>query len=329
MQRLTWDEVEAARRTPGRAALLFLTDRCPVGCAHCSVDSRRDSAAITDFRTFTEIIEGLAAAPALDVIGISGGEPMTERRGLAFAAHRLASAGKRVVIYTAGVWATSPDPPEWISGVLRSAACVVLSTDSYHSAHIPARRFACAARAIDRSGANLVVQTLDDPRELAAAHDLLTISFGVSWPQHAEISQVPPLPHGRGAGLFPAAAPPHRMGAQFGTCTVASAPVLRYDGRVSACCNEAVVMGAGPAALRRSVRTRADVVKVFTDLAASPYLTTIATAGLGPLTALPPWRALATKRFPSVCALCWRMVGSADGPREAAMLTLIAAARPR
>ena len=58
--RLGWQEIEDIRNERGRSTLLFITDRCPVGCAHCSVDSRRDSPTITDFELFGEIVEWLA-----------------------------------------------------------------------------------------------------------------------------------------------------------------------------------------------------------------------------------------------------------------------------
>jgi hypothetical protein len=103
--------------------------------------------------------------------------------------------------------------------------------------------------------------------------------------------------------------------------------VVRYDGRISACCNEAIVMGAGPAALRHSVRTSGEVRSVLAGLAADPYLTLIGSVGPGPLTALTSWRSLADQRFPHICALCWRMLRSADGQREAAMLALLASQR--
>ena len=85
MTRLTWQAIDDIRNERGRSTLLFITDRCPVGCAHCSVDSRRDSPTITDFELFGEIVEWLVAQDH-DVIGTSGGEPFVERRGLSLAA---------------------------------------------------------------------------------------------------------------------------------------------------------------------------------------------------------------------------------------------------
>ena len=61
--RLGWEEIEELRHDRGRSTLLFVTDRCPVGCAHCSVDSRRDSPTITDFELYGEILDWLCGQP--------------------------------------------------------------------------------------------------------------------------------------------------------------------------------------------------------------------------------------------------------------------------
>ena len=129
----TWQAIDDIRNERGRSTLLFITDRCPVGCAHCSVDSRRDSPTITDFELFGEIVEWLVAQD-YDVIGISGGEPFVERRGLSLAARRITEEGKRLVVYTSGVWAKRPDPPAWIAEVLDRSTTVFLSTDAFHQA---------------------------------------------------------------------------------------------------------------------------------------------------------------------------------------------------
>ena len=100
MRALTLTELDGLRSVPGRAALLYLTDRCPVGCAHCSVDSRLDSPTIVDRAAFRSIVTDLAAIDGLVVVGISGGEPFVERGALIEAVSLLADAGKLVVPYT-------------------------------------------------------------------------------------------------------------------------------------------------------------------------------------------------------------------------------------
>src|SRR5258705_4584840 len=130
--RLTHAEVESVRRTPGRSLLVFLTDRCPVGCAHCSVDSLRDSPTITDFELFEAIVTWIANRPGLETVGISGGEPFVERRGLELASARFRAAGLRQVVFTSGVWAKGRTAG-WIGDTLARCETVYLSTDAFHA----------------------------------------------------------------------------------------------------------------------------------------------------------------------------------------------------
>ncbi|MEU8383234.1 radical SAM protein, partial [Streptosporangium sp. NPDC048865] len=125
-------ELDALRRQRGRSALLIVTDRCPVGCAHCSVDSRPDGPRITDHVLFEEIVEGLCADEDLRVVGVSGGEPFVERRGLTLAARRIHESGKALVPYTSGHWGAGGDPPGWVRSVLGLSACVVQEQPGAH-----------------------------------------------------------------------------------------------------------------------------------------------------------------------------------------------------
>ena len=179
-ERLTWQAIDDIRNERGRSTLLFITDRCPVGCAHCSVDSRRDSPKITDFELFGEIVEWLVAQD-YDVIGISGGEPYVERRGLSLAARRITEEGKRLVVYTSGVWAKRPDPPAWIAEVLeRCRRCSSAPTPSTRQG-VGDGHYVNAARAIQRAGAWIVVQVLEVDNMVQRAADLLHEAFGPSW----------------------------------------------------------------------------------------------------------------------------------------------------
>src|SRR5688572_5812988 len=177
---LRYDEVEAARRTTGRSVLLFLTDRCPVGCKHCCVDSLPGSVTITDFDLFEGIVNTICALPDLRLVGISGGEPFVEKRGLVYAVNALHRADKGIVLYTSGVWGAAA-PPAWIVEVIAKTRCVFLSTDKYHRMSIDRRKFVLAAQCIAAIGVWIVVQTLDDAAEAAEAESLLRDALGSSW----------------------------------------------------------------------------------------------------------------------------------------------------
>jgi pyruvate-formate lyase-activating enzyme len=302
MRRLTLAEVERRRGTPGQSLLLFITDRCPVGCAHCSVDSRRDSATITDFARFEAIVAGICAQPRLSLVGISGGEPFVERRGLTLAVDRLVAAGKELALYTSGVWAT-PAVPGWVREVIRPAACVFLSTDAFHAASVAEERFVRAARTIAEEGVWLIVQVLRLPEMVARAERLLRAALGAGYQERAELSLISPLPYGRGAAVF--AARERRPGASFGACNSLAAPVVRYDGIVTACCNERVITGHGPERLRRRCASAEELAAGLADLRADPLLGVIGGPGGGALTQHPRFADLAERRFSSICELCW------------------------
>jgi organic radical activating enzyme len=333
MRRRRIDDVLQDRYAPGRSVLLFLTDRCPVGCAHCSVDSRRDSPTIRDHRLFGELVDAICADPALTLVGISGGEPFVERRGLTTAMRRFAAADKDVALYTSGIWARSATPPAWIAEILPLASCVFLSTDGFHADSVDADRFVHAARAIAEAGVPVIVQVLDQPAEVDRVHTLLATAFGPGWREFADLSFIQPLPYGRGEHVF--APPPRQRGASVGGCRLLAAPVVRYDGRIAACCNEPVIMGRGPDRLRRTVTSGDELAEVLRALRADALLAAIASPGAGAVTALPRYQELADTEVRGLCDLCWRLQEATPTPlgdtsdRVLTLLPLLVPAHPQ
>jgi hypothetical protein len=108
---------------------------------------------------------------------------------------------------------------------------------------------------------------------------------------------------------------------------VAGAPVVRYDGGVSACCNEVVAAGGGPDGLRRHV----DQPGVLARLARDPYLTVLGAHGASALTRLPEFQALAGAPAAGLCDLCWKLVGTGrtDSPAVRALALLPASGGPK
>jgi hypothetical protein len=150
------------------------------------------------------------------------------------------------------------------------------------------------------------VQVLGSPAEVAEAERLLSGALGTSWRERAEIRRTVLLPRGRAA----VSAPAHRgrPGRSFGTCRLARAPVVRFDGRLTACCNEDVVTGHGPAALHATAREPEELRSALGVMAGAPFLAAITAAGPGALTDLPRYRELGVQDHPDICALCWALL---------------------
>jgi hypothetical protein len=303
-KRLTHADVEQVRRARHRSMLLFITDRCPVGCLHCSVDSRADSPTITDFKLFGDIVEWICERP-IEVVGISGGEPFVERCGLTFASRRLVEAAKQQVIYTSGVWANSTTPP-WIAEVIARCSCVYLSTDAFHAPSVNDDRFVRALEAIASVGTWIVVQVVDHQGALSRVERLLHVAFGENPAGYAEINPIRPLTNGRGSNVF--SRNTWFPGHAFGPCALAMSPMVRYDGLVTGCCNESVIMNQGPSRLRRKASSAELVSKAVDAFHADPLLRVIAGSGLGALTVHPRLADLGDQLFTSNCELCWKIL---------------------
>jgi hypothetical protein len=312
MPRLRVEDLLRDRFTPGMSVLLFITDRCPVGCAHCSVDSRRESPTITDYALFGQLIDAICGDSSLKLVGISGGEPFVERRGLTLAMRRLGAAGKDIALYTSGVWARAGDQPAWIRDILPLASCVLLSTDGFHAETVDAARFTAAALAIRAAGVPVIVQVLNRPDEVDAAKALLTTAFGEGWAEWADLSYIEPLSYGRGETVF--ARPPAVAAASIGACSLLAAPVVRYDGTITGCCNEPLIMGRGPDRLRRRVSSGAELTAALHAFRSDALLSVIATVGAGPVTAHPAYAHLASARVRGICDLCWRLQDATAAP---------------
>jgi hypothetical protein len=304
-KKLTYCDIEQVRRTRRRSMLLFITDRCPVGCQHCSVDSRPDSPTIRDFKLFGQIVDWLCANPDIEVVGISGGEPFVERRGLMLASRQLADAGKQQVIYTSGVWAAA-ETPHWIHDVLARCSAVCLSTDGFHSPSVDDARFIRAVNAIAAAGTWIIVQVLDYEGAIDHADRLLRNVFGERLAEYAEINPIVPLTNGRGANVFTRTTliPGHA----FGPCSLVASPMVRYDGLVTGCCNESVIMNLGPSRLRKRAGCADELATAVEEFHADPLLRVIGDVGLGVLTEHPRFADLAEQQFTTNCELCWKML---------------------
>jgi MoaA/NifB/PqqE/SkfB family radical SAM enzyme len=331
----TLADLERTRNHPGKSCLVFLTDRCPVGCAHCSVDSRPDSPRIEDQGLFREVVAGVLSVPSFDVIGVSGGEPFIERRALSYLVEECSIRGLQVVLYTSGVWA-SKGKPYWVYEVLERAASVVLSTDAFHTRALNMEALDRAAGMVLDAGCSLIVQTVDLPSSRQPALRFVERMMKSAPDRNVELNLVPPLSVGRGRVAFASLPPlPRRTLTEWGSCRLLGAPVIRYDGMVVACCNEAILMGAGPDRLRRRCKTRAEVVEAITALRSDPLLECMRTVGVSTIGQLPWVDVPADRSYGSICEACWELnvqfdtAGESDRRTLRALSALFGAVQPQ
>ncbi|MFF4248713.1 radical SAM protein [Streptomyces sp. NPDC001822] len=304
-RRLTLAETETARRTTGESILLYITDQCPVGCAHCSVDARADGGRVVDWDVFRDVVAGIRELPGLRSVAVSGGEPFAEQRALPYAIGEFAAAGLETVVFTSGYWAReNGGAPAWVRRVLPLISTVFLSTDGFHQGGVSGARFVSALRAVRDAGSHIVVQALDEGDGARDAEALLDTAFGPDWGRWAETKLITPLRYGRGSGVF-AIRRLHAADA-LAACSLLGSPTVRYDGVAIPCCNEALITGHGPAELRTAVRGPADVAAALSGFRQDALLTVMGSVGPGGAARLPGFEALGEGRFENVCGGCWK-----------------------
>ncbi|MCX4765856.1 radical SAM protein [Streptomyces sp. NBC_01275] len=315
--RPTLADTEAMRRRRGESVLLYITDQCPVGCAHCSVDARADGGRVADWEAFHDVVAGIVALPGLRSVAVSGGEPFAEQRALPYAIGAFADAGLDTVVFTSGYWAReNGSAPGWVRRLLPRISTLFLSTDGFHQGGVSNHRFVGALRAAHRAGCRIVVQELDTGDGARAAEGLLLEALGPRWADEAETKLITPLRYGRGSGVF-ALQSRHEVGA-LAACTLLGSPTVRYDGVVIPCCNEGLITGHGPSALRAPTRRPEGVARALTGFRNDPLLRVVGRLGPGAAADLPGFEALREERFENVCGGCWKAYDIAGRPGRAA-----------
>jgi hypothetical protein len=308
VRRYTHADTVALRAQARRTALLMITDKCPVSCPHCSVGSLPTGPSVTDWPLFDQLLTGIASLEGLHVVAISGGEPFSDRRALVRAVDHLRGAGKDIIVFSSGYWARPERPPQWIADVLRATSTVFLSTDGFHQGRVAVKRFVHAVGHVADAGCRIVVHTLDEKDGVARLTDLLRDRIA-GWEAIGEVVPIAALAQGRGRAIFGTG----RTFAlhELSRCRNTASPTIRYDGVVTGCCNEGLVMGGGPSGLRPAVRNASEMRDALADLSGHPVLRTVASAGPSGLPGLledvAPEAAedLRNARFADVCGPCW------------------------
>lgn len=223
-------------------AIMVLTRRCPLRCAHCIVDAGPEHPEVMDEDLALAAVQGLGRYPQLKQVVFTGGEPFQHVDMLGTL---LASAGKwglETNIVTSAFWASTPRRAREMLDRLPPVTALTFSADRYHLDFISLRHVRNGAQAAlergIRVGAFLCVQGEDDPflKEFSRA-------MGERLMGHMRL-QTQSL-HGAGrarlsSGLLDKIARVPLADVPDKRCTLPAAPAILPDGRMMACCGDTV-----------------------------------------------------------------------------------------
>ncbi len=249
-------ELVARRPFPAAGLLLGLTRRCPLSCAHCSTGSGLFTRQEPDAAQLESFVGSFTAENRPDVVMLTGGEPLL----LPALAERLSTlarnAGSRTALLSGMFFARSGALPGGRGGVsrgrrrrrsippailraIRSVDHFSASLDVHHEREVPRADVFRALHLVREEGVAVSLHLTgtggSDPY-LASLTRAVQKEFGGRVP--CLVNEVRPF--GRAAswaraartGPDPAAASP---------CPMAAWPVVAFDGRVVACCNQDTV----------------------------------------------------------------------------------------
>jgi hypothetical protein len=270
------DEIMALRQRIGAGALVTLTERCPLHCAHCSTTSTLRGR-LLDASGLLGFLGTFTAEDHPDVLMLTGGEPLTRPGLVADAAKAARAAGTRTAVLSGAFFARGREIPVPIRCAALAVDHLSLSIDVFHEREVPRDDVFRALRTLLRLGVATslhIVGAGDGDPYLADVTTEVTARFGADVPML--VSEVRPI--GRAANW----AEPQRGpdGSAVSPCAMAAWPVIAVDGTVTACCNQDVVDGrARPAHLDLGELSTSTWREVRDRLRDNPVLRMIRTVG--------------------------------------------------
>ena len=148
-----------------QAIYISLTQKCPIRCRHCFVESepaRDEHIEPDDFRRW---MDGIAAQRDIKVVFFSGGEPLSNPRALRYGLEVCAREHLYSILGTSAFWAKSPEQAGKLLDSYPPFNCLWISTDVFHEEFVPLRHLRYAAEAAAARGLDLAYQIVDDDPE--------------------------------------------------------------------------------------------------------------------------------------------------------------------
>jgi hypothetical protein len=148
-----------------RVLYISLTQKCPIRCRHCFVESepaRNEHIDIADFRRW---MDGITAHEKLKVVIFSGGEPFNHPRALRYGLEACARAGLYSIVSTSAFWATSVANAGKLLDAYLPFNCLWISTDVFHEEFVPLRYLRHAVESAVARGLDIAFQIVEDDPE--------------------------------------------------------------------------------------------------------------------------------------------------------------------
>jgi pyruvate-formate lyase-activating enzyme len=239
-------EVLALRAVPAAGLIVEVTRRCPLSCAHCSTESTMESAEGSTAMAL-RLVASFRADDRPDVVALTGGEPLLRPRFVVELTERAHLAGARVHLLTGMFFARRPRVSPAIRRALALVDHVSASLDVFHEREVPRQQvFRVLGDLIaGRKQVSLQIVGTDSGDEYV---ERLVADVRRTFSDRVPVLVSGLRAEGRAKTWLPRAAeePPADVSAQPAPCTMAAWPVVRTDGAVTACCNQAVVDGRAP-----------------------------------------------------------------------------------
>ncbi|MFD7750165.1 radical SAM protein [Streptomyces sp. NPDC059698] len=238
-------ELVARRPFPAGGLLIGLTRRCPLSCAHCSTGSGPLTRQEPDPARLERFVASFTEEDRPDVVMLTGGEPLL----LPAAVERLSTlardAGSRTALLSGmffargGLRGRKAAIAPAILRAIRSVDHFSASLDVHHEREVSRAEVFRALHLVREEGVAVSLHLTgtggSDPY-LAGLTRAVREEFGGAVP--CLVNEVRPF--GRAASWARAA----RTGpdpAEASPCSMAAWPVVAFDGRVLACCNQDTV----------------------------------------------------------------------------------------
>ncbi|GAB2740679.1 7-carboxy-7-deazaguanine synthase QueE [Amycolatopsis magusensis] len=173
--------VQGEGPSTGRRAVFIRLMNCNLTCKTCDTpytwdDTRFDLDAEATVTSISDLLAWATAQP-VDLVVITGGEPLIQQRRLIALAQGLADAGLQVEIETNGTIAPAPDLLAWVTRFNVSPKLSTFGAGMPIAKRIKAQvlgRFAVSGRAVFKFVVSSIAD-LDEITELVANHDLAPV----------------------------------------------------------------------------------------------------------------------------------------------------------